>query len=198
VAFLDLPQKREQLKEIIKTQGIFLRDVTLSSNVKSDVYYDIKTVVNSEGSVFIGELMLDKIRKLFPGTKCVGGLESGALQISAAIVFFSNQLKSEGKLNGFFVRKEPKKHGLEKKVEGITKGPLVVVDDVVTTGQSVYDAVKALMAEGHSPIGIISVIDREDERKLEVLKNGTLKFDSLFKHSEFEDFIRMKKTTENK
>ena len=114
------------------------------------------------------------------------------------IVFFSNQLKSEGKLNGFFVRKEPKKHGLEKKVEGITKGPLVVVDDVVTTGQSVYDAVKALMAEGHSPIGIISVIDREDERKLEVLKNGTLKFDSLFKHSEFEDFIRMKKTTENK
>ena len=194
MAFLDLPQKREQLKEIIKTQGIFLRDVTLSSNVKSDVYYDIKTVVNSEGSVFIGELMLDKIRKLFPGTKSVERPRILArCQISAAIVFFSNQLESEGKLNGFFVRKEPKKHGLEKKVEGITKGPLVVVDDVVTTGQSVYDAVKALMAEGHSPIGIISVIDREDERKLEVLKNGTLKFDSLFKHSEFEDFIRIKK-----
>ena len=86
----------------------------------------------------------------------------------------------EGKLNGFFVRKELKKHGLEKKVEGIKKPPLVIVDDVVTTGQSVMDAVNALMEEGHSPIGIISVIDREDERKLEVLKNGTLKFDSLF------------------
>ena len=102
-------------------------------------------------------------------------------------------LKPEGKLNGFFVRKEPKKHGLQKKVEGITKAPLVIVDDVVTTGQSVIDALEPLMAEGHSPIGIISVIDREDERKLEVLKNGTLKFDSLFKHSEFEDSIRMKK-----
>jgi orotate phosphoribosyltransferase len=187
-----IPQKREQLKEIIKTQGIFLRDVTLSSNVKSDVYYDIKTVVNSEGSVLIGELMFDKIRKLFPTAKSVGGLESGALQISTAIVFFSNQLR-EGKLNSFFVRKETKKHGLQKKVEGITKAPLVIVDDVVTTGQSVIDALDALMAEGHSPIGIISVIDREDERKLEVLKNGTLKFDSLFKHSEFEDFIKMKK-----
>ena len=188
-----IPQKREQLKEIIKTQGIFLRDVTLSSSVKSDVYYDIKTVVNSEGSVLIGELMFDKIRKLFPTAKSVGGLESGALPISTAIVFFSNQLRDQGKLNGFFVRKEPKKHGLEKKVEGITKPPVVIVDDVVTTGQSVYDAVKALMAEGRSPIGIVSVIDREDERKLEVLKNGTLKFDSLFKHSEFDDFIKMKK-----
>jgi orotate phosphoribosyltransferase len=49
------------------------------------------------------------------------------------------------------------------------------------------------MEEGLSPIGIISVIEREDERKLKVLKNGTLKFDSLFKHSEFEDFIRKKK-----
>ena len=187
-----IPQKREQLKEIIKTQGIFLSDVTLSSNVKSDVYYDIKTVVNSEGVVLIGELMFDKIRKLFPTVKSVGGLESGALQISTAIVFFSNQLR-EGKLNAFFVRKEAKKHGLQKKVEGITKAPLVIVDDVVTTGQSVIDALDALMAEGHSPIGIISVIDREDERKLEVLKNGTLKFDALFKHSEFEDFIKMKK-----
>ena len=188
-----VPQKREQLKEIIKTQGIFLRDVTLSSNVKSDVYYDIKTVVNnSEGAVLIGELMLNKIKELFPAVKSVGGLESGSLQIATAIVFFSNQLR-DGKLNSFFVRKEPKKHGLEKKVEGIRKPPLVVVDDVVTTGQSVIDAVNALMAEGLSPIGIISVIDREDERKIEELKNGTLKYDSLFKHSEFEDFIRTKK-----
>ena len=152
---------------------------------------DIKTIVNSEVAVLIGELMFDKIRKLFPTAKSVGGLESGALPISTAIVFFSNQLR-EGKLNGFFVRKEPKKHGLEKKVEGIKEPPLVIVDDIVTTGQSVIDAVNALIEDGHSPIGIFSVIDREHESKLEVLKNGTLKFDSLFKHSEFEDFIGTK------
>ena len=188
-----IPQKREQLKEIIKSQGIFLRDVTLSSNVKSDIYYDIKTVVNSEGAVLIGETYVRQDQKIVSFREICWRPRIGALPISTAIVFFSNQLRPESKLSGFFVRKEPKKHGLEKKVEGIKKPPLVIVDDVVTTGQSVIDAVNALMEEGLSPIGIMSVIDREDERKLEVLKNGTLKFDSLFKHSEFEDFIREKK-----
>jgi orotate phosphoribosyltransferase len=63
-----LPQKREQLKEIIKRDGIVFREVTLSSNLKSDFYYDIKTIINSEGVVLIDELMLAKIRELFPTT----------------------------------------------------------------------------------------------------------------------------------
>lgn len=192
-----IPQKREQLKEIIKRDGIVFREVTLSSNMKSDFYYDIKTIVNSEGVILIGELMLDKLRKMFPTAKSVGGLESGALPVSTAIVFYSHQLR-EGKLNGFFVRKQPKAHGLEKKVEGKLEPPLVVVDDVVTTGQSVIDAVEALRAQGYSPMGIISVIDREDPRKFAELKNGALKYDALFKHSEFEDFIIAKKEEQQK
>ena len=85
-----IPQKREQLKEIIKRDGIVFREVTLSSNMKSDFYYDIKTIVNSEGVILIGELMLDKLRKMFPTAKSVGGLESGALPVSTAIVFYSS------------------------------------------------------------------------------------------------------------
>jgi orotate phosphoribosyltransferase len=187
-----IPQKREQLKEIIKNEGIIFQEVTLSSDFKSDFYYDIKSIVNSKGVVLIGELMLAKIIELFPAAKSVGGLESGAVPVSTAIVFYSNQLREGSKLSGFFVRKEAKKHGLQKRIEGLPVSPLVVVEDVVTTGQSVLDAVSALNAAGISPIGIISVIDREDERNQ--LRKGQLKYDSLFKHSEFEEFIRSKKT----
>jgi orotate phosphoribosyltransferase len=169
-----LPQKRDQLKEIIKGEGIIFRDVTLSSGLKSHFYYDIKKIVN-----------------FGTGVKSVGVLESGALPITTAIVLVSNQLREgEGKLTGFFVRKEAKKHGLQKKIEGLPKKPLVVVEDVVTTGQSVIDAVNALIEEDISPMRIISVIDRQDKRNM--LTNGRLRFDSLFKHSEFEDFIKMK------
>ena len=55
--------------------------------MKSDVYYDIKTVVNSEGAVLIGELMFDKIRKFVSFRKCVGGLESGALRFQLRLCF---------------------------------------------------------------------------------------------------------------
>jgi len=186
-----LPQKREHLKEIIKRDGIVFREVTLSSKLKSDFYYDIKTIVNSVGVVLIGELMLAKIRELFPATRSIGGLESGALPVTTATVLCSNQVNEEPKLTGFFVRKETKNHGLQKRIEGIALNPLVVVDDVVTTGQSVIDAVNALVTGGYSPSGIISVIDREDERNK--LRDGRHKYYSLFKHSEFEDFIDAKK-----
>lgn len=189
-----IPQKREELKEIIKNEGIIFREVTLSSDIKSDFYYDIKAIVNSRGVVLIGELMLAKIKELFPTAKSVGGLESGAVPVSTAVVFLSNQLKNGFKLSGFFVRKDAKKHGLEKKIEGLPLEPLVIVDDVVTTGQSVLDAISALNADNISPIGIVSVMDREDERNQ--LRKGQLKYDSLFKHSEFEEFIKSKKTKE--
>jgi orotate phosphoribosyltransferase len=192
-----IPQKREELYKIIKNEGISFREVTLSSNIKSNFYYDIKSVVNSSAVVLIGELMLDMIIKRFPGTVSVGGLEVGALPVTTAIVFFSNQADDEYRVSGFFVRKQTKTHGLQKRIEGKPKEPMVIVDDVVTTGQSVIDAVEALREEGYSPLGIVSVIDREDERKLEQLKSGALKYYSLFKHSEFEDYIRSKKAIKN-
>jgi len=141
--------------------------------------------------------MLDMILNEFPGTKSVGGLEAGAIPVSTAIVYYGNQLAEDHKLYGFFVRKETKKHGLEKKIEGNPKTPMVVVDDVVTTGQSVIDAVDALRVAGYSPSGIISVIDREDDRKREELNSGVLKYRSLFKHSEFEAFIKSKLPLKN-
>ena len=55
---------------------------------------------------------------------------------------------------------------MQKKIEGLPKKPLIVVDDVVTTGQSVIDAVNALIEDDIPPIGIISVIDRQDKRNM--------------------------------
>ncbi len=56
-----LPQMRQKLKNIIKEKGIVFGNITLSSKEKSDFYYDIRTVVNSEGVVLIGQLMFAKI-----------------------------------------------------------------------------------------------------------------------------------------
>jgi orotate phosphoribosyltransferase len=184
-------EKRNRLKEIIKARGIVIKDVTLSSNKKSKFYYDIKSIVGEpEGAALIGQLMLATILKLEPKTRSVGGLESGAIAIATAIVCSSFQLESTYRVSGFFVRKNTKDYGLEKTVEGIVQTPVAVVDDVITTGKSVLHAVTALHNQGISEINIVSVIDRETEENL--LNQNNTQFHSIFRHSEFADYIDSK------
>ena len=185
---LTIEDKHERLKYIIKERGIVIRDVTLSSNRKSKFYYDIKSIVSEpEGAALIGELMLARILKIEPKTMSVGGLESGAIAIATAIVCSSYLLTPGSRVSGFFVRKNVKTYGLEKMIEGIVKDPVAVVDDVITTGKSVLDAVAALRNQGFSNINIVSVIDRESKENL--LDQNNLQFHSLFKHSEFAEYI---------
>jgi orotate phosphoribosyltransferase len=185
---MTIEDKHERLKEIIKERGIVIKDVTLSSNRKSKFYYDIKTIVNQpEGAALIGELMLDRIMKVEPRTLSVGGLESGAIAISSSIVCSCHYSSLPNSVSGFFVRKSVKTYGLEKMIEGIVKDPVAVVDDVVTTGKSVLDAVSALRNQGLYNVNIFCVIDRQVEKNL--LDQNNVKFYSLFRHSDFSDYI---------
>jgi orotate phosphoribosyltransferase len=185
---LKIDEKRMRLKEIIKERGIVIKDVTLSSNRKSHFYYDIKSIVSDpEGAALIGELMLTEILNIEPKTRSVGGLELGAIAIATTIVYSSNQLESKNRISSFFVRKSAKIYGLEKMIEGIVKEPVMIVDDVITTGKSVLDAMYALRNQEIYNINIMSVIDREAKENL--LDENNIKFHSLFKHSEFADYI---------
>jgi orotate phosphoribosyltransferase len=186
-----IDEKRNRLMEIIKARGIVIRDVTLSSKKKSKFYYDIKSIVGEpEGAALIGQVMLAAILKVEPKTRSVGGLESGAIAIATAIVCSSFQLEPTYRVSGFFVRKNIKDYGLEKTVEGIVQNPVAVVDDVITTGRSVLQAVSALRIQGISEINIVSVIDRETEENL--LNQNKTQFHSIFRHSEFADYIDSK------
>lgn len=188
---MTIEDKHERLKQIVRERGIVIKDVTLSSNRKSKFYYDIKSIVNEpEGAALIGELLLAQISKVNPKIMSVGGLESGAIAISTAIVCSCYHLRLPNRISGFFVRKSVKTHGLEKMIEGIVKDPVAVVDDVITTGKSVLDAVSALRNHGVSNINIFCVIDRQVEENL--LEHNNLQYHSLFRHSDFSEYIASK------
>ena len=112
------------------------------------------------------------------------------ITIATAIVCSSFQLEPTCRVSGFFVRKNTKDYGLEKTVEGIVQNPVAVVDDVITTGKSVLQAVSALRNQGICEINIVSVIDRETEENL--LNQNKTQFHSIFRHSEFADYIDSK------
>ena len=66
-------------------------------------------------------------------------------------------------VKAFFVRKDLKQHGLQRRVEGppLDQGErCLIVEDVVTTGGSTVQAIEAVRAEGFDVCGVVSVLDR--------------------------------------
>ena len=185
-------EKRRRLMEIIQENAIVFQDVQLFSKVKSQYYYDIKRIsLQKEGANLLAEMLLTEIYKY--GPKSIGGIEMGAVALVTAVVLKSTMDgKYEKGLNGFFIRKEAKGYGLQKRIEGNMISPVVIVDDVITSGESVMKSIEAVNAEGVTPKGVVCVIDREETGTSNVLKQNNIKYSSVFRHSEFKPFIEQK------
>jgi orotate phosphoribosyltransferase len=67
-------------------------------------------------------------------------------------------------LDAFTVRKEAKGHGTGRRIEGCfpQDGEIVVVEDVVTTGDSALRAIQAVEEAGGRVLGVLTVVDREE------------------------------------
>ena len=185
-------EKRLRLMELIREHAIIFKEVVLFSGKKSPYYYDIKKIeFIPEGIHLLSELLLTEAAKYAP--KSVGGMEMGAVGLVSMMVLKGTMDgKYDKGLSGFFVRKKPKEYGLEHKIEGVMIPPVVIVDDVVTSGRSVWDSIEAVKQEGITQKGVICVIDREEEGVPNLLEQRNIKYSSLFKHSDFKEFIEEK------
>ena len=173
--------------EIIKRNGIIVssQPIVLSSGEKSH-YYDLKMVLaDPVGATLVGELLYDIIAREF-SARSVGGLEMGAIPISTAIIIGSIRRSGSDGIKQFIVRRNVKTHGSGKKVEGYLVEPVVVVDDVMTKGNSVILALEAVRNEGYRPAGVVLVIDREVPNNP---VKDMVKCFSIFNHSDFKEYI---------
>jgi orotate phosphoribosyltransferase len=110
----------------------------------------------------IGRLGLAALRQAGWEARAVGGLTMGADPVAYAIAVAS--LSTPPIVQAFSVRKEAKTHGTGRRIEGnFTPGdPVVVVEDVLTSGGSARQAIDAIQAEGGRVLGVLVVVDREE------------------------------------
>ena len=131
-------------------------DVTLTSGRTASYYVDAKrAILKPAGFRALGALVAEQATAW--GAQAVGGMTMGADPVACAAL--------AGGFDGdaFFVRKEAKQHGLQRRVEGPLLAPgtrCVIVEDVVTTGGSTISAIEAVLEAGHEIVGVISVLDR--------------------------------------
>lgn len=126
---------------------------TWASGWKSPIYCDNrKTLSYPHIRTFIRDAFVELIREKFPQTEGVGGVATGAIGIGALVADILN-------LPFVYVRSKPKDHGLTNMIEGeIVPGQkVVVVEDLVSTGSSSLNAVKALRDAGMDVLGMVAV-----------------------------------------
>lgn len=154
---------RDQLRDLLLARSVRRGDFVLASGRRSSFYIDARlTTMSGEGLALIGALGLDRLaaRDWTPGA--VGGLTIGADPVAYALAAAA---RGRGlPLDAFTVRKETKPHGTGKRIEGcFTPGrPVVIVEDVLTTGHSAHEAIVAVESGGGHVLGVLAVVDREE------------------------------------
>ena len=143
----------------------------LTSGKTSDYYIDAKmTTLDPVGANVIGQIILKILQSL--DVDAIGGFTIGADPIVSVVAALSAE--SSKPLSAFIVRKEPKKHGERKMIEGPFQAgwKVVVVDDVITTGGSTLKAIRAVEEEGGKVILAIAVVDRLEGGRENLEKEG--------------------------
>ncbi|MGH2911823.1 MAG: orotate phosphoribosyltransferase [Solirubrobacteraceae bacterium] len=151
-----LVDARAELVAQLRAYALVIGEVTLTSGVTASYYVDAKrAILRPEGFRALATLLAAKARQW--DATAVGGMTMGADAVACAALAGGAHVK------GFFVRKDTKAHGLQRRIEGplLTPGDrCLVVEDVVTTGGSTVAAIDALQEAGHTICGVVSVLDR--------------------------------------
>lgn len=185
---------RSALLDLLATLSFKLGEFTLASGQHSDYYIDCRTTtLHAEGGRLAGLVLYDLIRNYAPHAEAVGGLTMGADPLVsntasasawaaadyAEIAHLTNELELEPEedpgpaptlIHGFLVRKSEKAHGTGRRIEGFLKpgAPVVIVDDVCTTGNSTITAIQAAREAGMHVAAVLCLVDREQGGRLQI------------------------------
>ncbi|MDB4950118.1 MAG: orotate phosphoribosyltransferase [Gemmatimonadetes bacterium] len=164
---------RARLAALLVERSIRLGDFVLASGARSGYYVDCRvTTTHAEGQHLVGALALAAIREAGLDPAAVGGLTMGADPVAYAIAHES--WHHGPPIHAFSVRKEAKAHGTGKRVEGsFAPGDrVVVIEDVVTTGESALKACAAVEAEGGTVLAVLTLVEREPAGRARVEAAG--------------------------
>ncbi len=180
----DLTTLRQQLLDLFCQLAYQEGDFVLSSGQRSSYYINGKQVtLHPHGALAIGRILLSHLPI---DTQAVAGLTLGADPIVTAVSVVSAY--EDRPIPALIIRKEAKGHGTRAYIEGpiLPAGsPVVVLEDVVTTGQSALKAVERLRQAGYSVNQVMTLIDRQ-QGGAELYQSVGLKFQTIFSIQEIQ------------
>ena len=146
-----------------------------ASGWKSPIYCDNRILLSyPKIRNYISEILASNISKLYGNKITIAGVATGAIAIGVLVA---------AKLNCPFVyvRPEPKKHGRKNQIEGeLTKNSkVVVVEDLISTGKSSLNSVKAIRDQNIDVLGMIAIFSYGVESSLKEFKTLNVNLSTL-------------------
>ena len=173
-------QDKLALAQLVSELAVVHGKVTLSSGIEADYYVDLRrATLHHEAAVLVGKVMLDLLSDAGLSPDAVGGLTMGADPVATAML---HQASARGmSLDAFVVRKEAKKHGMARQVEGpdISGKNVVILEDTSTTGGSPLAAAKAAEEAGAKVLAFATVVDRDTGARAAIESAGYAYYSAL-------------------
>ncbi|CAI2665190.1 Orotate phosphoribosyltransferase [Apilactobacillus kunkeei] len=168
--------------DLLKINAVTLspnQPFTWASGIKAPIYTDNRITISfPEVRTHIADGLAELITNKFPEAKVIGGVATAGIPHAAIVADKMN-------LPMIYVRSKPKDHGRGKQMEGSIdeKAPIVLIDDLLSTGKSVLNAAQALKNEGYNVIGVVAIFSYELPDSTKNFKEAGIEFDTLTNYS---------------
>ena len=163
----DQPPTQAELQDLLalihRLEILQKGNFTLAGGQPTNWYFDgRRLLLHPQGFARSGYALLPLVRAV--GAKAVGGPATGAIPLAAALVSASIGEK-EPPLHGFYTRPQPKSYGIPNKIAGsLPPGQdVAIVDDVCSTGESLFQAIQAAEDAGHPVVKVLTLVDRQED-----------------------------------
>jgi len=169
--------KKEISIQLFKINAIKFGSFILKSGIESPFYIDLRLLVSHPKLLKkIAKAYALKMKKI--RFDLIAGIPFAAIAIATAVSL-------ETKKPAIFVREKTKEYGTKQQIEGCFKEKqrVLVIDDLITTGLSKFNAINALKENNLIVKDVLVLIDREQGGKKALEEKG-IKLHSFLKISE--------------
>lgn len=174
--------EKQVAEKLLQIQAVKLspaQPFTWASGWKSPIYCDNRTVLSYPYiRDYIKSELSNTVFESFPDAAVIAGVATAGIPHGALV---ADQLK----LPFIYVRSKPKEHGMGNQIEGVLQPgqPVVVIEDLISTGKSSLEAVQAIRAAGGEVIGMVSIFNYGFDIAVKAFEAAGVTYKSLSNYS---------------